>query len=70
MEEKNLNAAAEETLESTENEAGQVASAEEGEEVEAKAETPERHHKQERPEVEGILEIQEENNFGLAFLNL
>ena len=70
MEEKNLNAAAEETLESTENEAGQVASAEEGEEVEAKAEPSERRQKQERPEVEGILEIQEENNFGfLRFSN-
>ena len=31
---------------------------------------PERHQKQERPEVEGILEIQEENNFGfLRFSN-
>ena len=67
MEEKNLNAAAEETLEAAENETGQVASAEEGEE---KAEAAERHQKQERPEVEGILEIQEENNFGfLRFSN-
>lgn len=33
-------------------------------------ETQERHQKQERPEVEGILEIQEENNFGfLRFSN-
>lgn len=71
MEEKNLNTAAEETLEATENEAGQAAAAEEGEEkAEVKAEAPERHQKQERPEVEGILEIQEENNFGfLRFSN-
>lgn len=67
MEEKNLKTAAEETLEATENEAGQAAAAEEGEE---KAEAAERHQKQERPEVEGILEIQEENNFGfLRFSN-
>lgn len=67
MEEKNLKTAAEETLEATENEAGQAVAAEEGEE---KAEVAERHQKQERPEVEGILEIQEENNFGfLRFSN-
>lgn len=67
MEEKNLKTAAEETLEATENEAGQAAAAEEGKE---KAEAAERHQKQERPEVEGILEIQEENNFGfLRFSN-
>ncbi len=66
MEEKNLKTAAEETLEATENEAGQAAEAGEGEE---KAEAAERR-KQERPEVEGILEIQEENNFGfLRFSN-
>ena len=54
-------------MEAAENETGQVASAEEGEE---KAEAAERHQKQERPEVEGILEIQEENNFGfLRFSN-
>ena len=53
MEEKNLNAAAEETLETTESEVEE-----------------ERQQKQERPEVEGILEIQEENNFGfLRFSN-
>ena len=71
MEEKNLKTAAEETLEATENQAGQAAAAEEGEEkAEVKAEAPERHQKQERPEVEGILEIQEENNFGfLRFSN-
>lgn len=71
MEEKNLKTAAEETLEATENEAGQAAAAEEGEEkAEVKAEAAERHQKQERPEVEGILEIQEENNFGfLRFSN-
>ena len=71
MEEKNLKTAAEETLEATENQAGQAATAEEGEEkAEVKAEAPERHQKQERPEVEGILEIQEENNFGfLRFSN-
>lgn len=71
MEEKNLKTAAEETLEATEKEAGQAAAAEEGEEkAEEKAEAAERHQKQERPEVEGILEIQEENNFGfLRFSN-
>ena len=71
MEEKNLKTAAEDTLEATENQAGQAAAAEEGEEkAEVKAEAPERHQKQERPEVEGILEIQEENNFGfLRFSN-
>ncbi|MCI6854384.1 MAG: transcription termination factor Rho [Firmicutes bacterium] len=71
MEEKNLKTAAEETLEATENEAGQAAAAEEGEEkAEVKAEAAERRQKQERPEVEGILEIQEENNFGfLRFSN-
>ena len=71
MEEKNLKTAAEETLEATENQAGQAAAEEEGEEkAEVKAEAPERHQKQERPEVEGILEIQEENNFGfLRFSN-
>lgn len=71
MEEKNLKTAAEETLEATENQADQAAVAEEGEEkAEVKAEAPERHQKQERPEVEGILEIQEENNFGfLRFSN-
>lgn len=54
-------------MEATENEAGQAVAAEEGEE---KAEVAERHQKQERPEVEGILEIQEENNFGfLRFSN-
>ena len=54
-------------MEATENQAGQAAAAEEGEE---KAEAAERHQKQERPEVEGILEIQEENNFGfLRFSN-
>lgn len=58
-------------MEATENQAGQAAAAEEGEEkAEVKAEAPERHQKQERPEVEGILEIQEENNFGfLRFSN-
>lgn len=71
MEEKNLKTATEETLEATENEAGQAAAAEEGEEkAEVKAEAAERRQKQERPEVEGILEIQEENNFGfLRFSN-
>ncbi len=70
MEEKNLNTAAEENLEATENEAGQAAATGEGEEkAEVKAEAAERR-KQERPEVEGILEIQEENNFGfLRFSN-
>ena len=54
-------------METTESEVGQNAAAGEGEE---KAETPERQQKQERPEVEGILEIQEENNFGfLRFSN-
>ena len=58
-------------MEATENEAGQAAAAEEGEEkAEVKAEAAERRQKQERPEVEGILEIQEENNFGfLRFSN-
>ena len=73
MEEKNLNAAAEETLEAVqaENESeNENVTAAEAEEVEAKAETSERRQKQERPEVEGILEIQEENNFGfLRFSN-
>ena len=73
MEEKNLNAAAEETLEAVqaENESeNEKVTAAETEEVEAKAETSERRQKQERPEVEGILEIQEENNFGfLRFSN-
>ena len=60
MEEKNLNAAAEETLEAAQTEQENV----------PEEETSERHQKQERPEVEGILEIQEENNFGfLRFSN-
>ena len=73
MEEKNLNAAAEETLEAVQAEndsENENVTAAEAEEVEAKAETSERRQKQERPEVEGILEIQEENNFGfLRFSN-
>ena len=69
MEEKNLNTAADEALEAAQTEKENVTAAE-GEEVEAKAETAERRQKQERPEVEGILEIQEENNFGfLRFSN-
>ena len=60
MEEKNLNAAAEETLEETQTE----------QENATEEEPSERRQKQERPEVEGILEIQEENNFGfLRFSN-
>lgn len=60
MEEKNLNAAAEETLEAAQTEQENV----------PEEETSERRQKQERPEVEGILEIQEENNFGfLRFSN-
>ncbi len=69
MEEKNLNTAADEALEAAQTEKENVTAAE-GEEVEAKAETAERRQKQERPEVEGILDIQEENNFGfLRFSN-
>lgn len=69
MEEKNLNTAADEALEAAQTEKENATEAE-GEEVEAKAETAERRQKQERPEVEGILEIQEENNFGfLRFSN-
>ena len=69
MEEKNLNTAADEALKAAQTEKENVTAAE-GEEVEAKAETAERRQKQERPEVEGILEIQEENNFGfLRFSN-
>ena len=69
MEEKNLNTAADEALEAAQTEKENVTAAE-GEEVEAKAETAERRQKQERPEAEGILEIQEENNFGfLRFSN-
>ena len=60
MEEKNLNAAAEETLEETQTE----------QENATEEEPSEHRQKQERPEVEGILEIQEENNFGfLRFSN-
>ena len=60
MEEKNLNAAAEETLEAAQTE----------QENATEEEPSERRQKQERPEVEGILEIQEENNFGfLRFSN-
>ena len=60
MEEKNLNAAEEGTLEETQTEQENV----------PEEETSERRQKQERPEVEGILEIQEENNFGfLRFSN-
>ena len=60
MEEKNLNAAAEETLEETQTE----------QENATEEEPSERRQKQERPEVEGILEIQEEDNFGfLRFSN-
>ena len=67
MEEKNLSAAAEETLEITESEEGQAEETEAGED---KAGAAECRQKQERPEVEGILEIQEENNFGfLRFSN-
>ena len=69
MEEKNLNTAADEALEAAQTEKENVTAAE-GEDVEAKAETAERRQKQERPEVEGILDIQEENNFGfLRFSN-
>ncbi|MGN0735553.1 MAG: transcription termination factor Rho [Anaerovoracaceae bacterium] len=62
MEEKNLNTASEEIMEETQTEQENV--------PEAEAEPSERRQKQERPEVEGILEIQEENNFGfLRFSN-
>ena len=67
MEEKNLNTAAEEILKATEDETTATEAAEGREE---KTETQENNPKQERPEVEGILEIQEENNFGfLRFSN-
>ena len=67
MEEKNLNTAAEEILKATEDETTATEAAEGREE---KTETQEKNPRQERPEVEGILEIQEENNFGfLRFSN-
>ena len=69
MEEKNLKTSAEEVLETTEKEKEQAEASTVPEAAEA-PETQERHQKQERPEVEGILEIQEENNFGfLRFSN-
>ena len=69
MEEKNLKTSAEELLETTEKEKEQAEASTVPEAAEA-PETQERHQKQERPEVEGILEIQEENNFGfLRFSN-
>lgn len=69
MEEKNLKTSAEEVLETTEKEKEQAEASTVPEVAEA-PETQERHQKQERPEVEGILEIQEENNFGfLRFSN-
>ena len=69
MEEKNLKTSAEEVLETAEKEKEQAEASTVPEAAEA-PETQERHQKQERPEVEGILEIQEENNFGfLRFSN-
>ena len=69
MEEKNLKTSAEEVLETTEKEKEQAEASTVPEAAEA-PETQECHQKQERPEVEGILEIQEENNFGfLRFSN-
>ena len=56
-------------METTEKEKEQAEASTVPEAAEA-PETQERHQKQERPEVEGILEIQEENNFGfLRFSN-
>lgn len=67
MEEKNLNISEDVVFEVTENENIETSEAEESE---TKEEASKSHQRQERPEVEGILEIQEENNFGfLRFSN-
>lgn len=67
MEEKNLNIPEDVVFEVTENENIETSEAEESE---TKEEASKSHQRQERPEVEGILEIQEENNFGfLRFSN-
>ena len=67
MEEKNLNIPEDVVFEVTENENIETS---EAEERETKEEASKSHQRQERPEVEGILEIQEENNFGfLRFSN-
>lgn len=67
MEEKNLNIPEDVVFEVTENENIETSEAEESE---TKEEVSKNHQRQERPEVEGILEIQEENNFGfLRFSN-
>lgn len=67
MEEKNLNMPEDVVFEVTENENIETSEAEESE---TKEEASKSHQRQERPEVEGILEIQEENNFGfLRFSN-
>lgn len=67
MEEKNLNIPEDVVFEVTENKNIETSEAEESE---TKEEASKSHQRQERPEVEGILEIQEENNFGfLRFSN-
>ena len=65
MEEKNLSSVTEETVENAHITGNSDESADEN-----SSETQRHYSKQERPEVEGILEIQEENSFGfLRFSN-
>ena len=65
MEEKNLSSVTEETVENAHITGNSDESADEN-----SSETQRHYSKQERPEVEGILEIQEENSFGfLIFSN-
>ena len=65
MEEKNLSSVTEDTVENAHITGNSDESADEN-----SSETQRHYSKQERPEVEGILEIQEENSFGfLRFSN-